>query len=235
MLKNSHPDMFSHWCELDTWVARQILKRLDAGYQRFFNKIAKRPPKFRSWRKPYSFTLGASGYAFCGDKVRLIGKYYRFNLSQTIFGKVKKVPLKADAPGDFYMKVVTDHVATEPIPKAGRAARYDFGIKTMFTYSEGPQHESPHFYQIAPHRLGESQRQLASKKWGSGNRELLAMRLHVCIGKLNGNVKAFIGSWLSPWGINTMPSVLRGCRLKVTNASGIGKSPIYHRMRSILS
>ena len=36
ILKNSHPEIFEHWRELNTWSAREILKRLDAGYQRFF-------------------------------------------------------------------------------------------------------------------------------------------------------------------------------------------------------
>ena len=57
VLKNSHPEIFAHWRELNTWSAREILKRLDKGYQRFFSGLAKRPPKFRSWRKPYSFHL----------------------------------------------------------------------------------------------------------------------------------------------------------------------------------
>ena len=67
-------NIFAHWRELDSWAARQILKRLDRGYQRFFSRIAKRPPKFRSWRKPYSFTMAPSGYGFYGDRVRLMKK-----------------------------------------------------------------------------------------------------------------------------------------------------------------
>ena len=72
ILRKSHPDIFAHWRELDSWAARQVLKRLDEGYQRFFKNIAKRPPKFRSFRKPYSFTMCPSGYKFAapvaGDK-----------------------------------------------------------------------------------------------------------------------------------------------------------------------
>ena len=64
VLKNSHPELFSHWRELNTWSAREILKRLDEGYQRFFSGLAKRPPRFRSWRKPYSFTMCQSGFRF---------------------------------------------------------------------------------------------------------------------------------------------------------------------------
>ena len=183
VLKNSHPEMFAYWRELNTWSAREILKRLDDGYQRFFNKLAKRPPKFRSWRKPYSFTMCQSGFTFAdpeegdfgfgiyGDKVRIMGKHYRFNLSRPILGNIKTVTIKADTLGDFYMSVVTDHIATEILPKRGEAAGYDFGIKTMFTCSDGTQHKSPHFYQTAHSNLQTAQRKLSSKQKGSHNSE----------------------------------------------------------------
>ena len=183
VLKNAHPEIFEHWRELNTWSARQILKRLDAGYQRFYNGLAKRPPRFRSWRKPYSFTMCQSGFTFTdpedgtsgvgiyGDRVRIMKKHYRFNLSRPILGKIKTVTVKADALGDFYMSVVTDHIATEVIPKTGSAAGYDFGIKTMFTCSDGTQHESPCFYQTAHSDLQTAQRKLSSKYRGSNNRE----------------------------------------------------------------
>ncbi|RKU15115.1 transposase [Candidatus Poribacteria bacterium] len=183
ILRKSHPEIFAHWRELDSWAARRVLKRLDEGYQRFFNKIAKRPPKFRSWRNPYSFTMGPSGFEFAdpeegdlgfgiyGDKVRIIKRQYRFNLSRPILGNIKTVTVKADALGDFYMSVVTDHIATEATPKTGQAAGYDFGIKTMLTCSDGTQRESPHFYSTAQSELKSAQQKYSSKVKGSNNRE----------------------------------------------------------------
>ena len=64
ILRPAHPEVFAHWRELDSWAARQILDKETHG-------IAKRPPKFRSWR--YSFTLS---HGFYGDKVRIQDKYY---------------------------------------------------------------------------------------------------------------------------------------------------------------
>ena len=183
VLKNSHSEMFAHWRELNTWSARDILKRLDKGYQRFFKSIAKRPPRFRPWRKPYSFTMcqsgftfadsedGESGFGIYGDKVRIMEHQYRFTLSRPILGNIKTVTVKADALGDFYMSVVTDHITTEILPKTGEAAGYDFGIKTMFTCSDGTQHESPHFYSNSASDLATAQRKLSSKQKGSNNSE----------------------------------------------------------------
>ena len=183
VLKNSHPEMFAHWRELNTWSAREILKRLNAGYERFFDGLAKRPPKFRSWRKPYSFTMCQSGFTFAdpeegdlgfgiyGDKVRIMKHQYRFNLSRPILGSIKTVTVKADPLGDFYMSVVTDHIATEATPKTGKAAGYDFGIKAMFTCSDGTQRESPHFYSTAQSHLKSAQQKQSRKQKGSNNRE----------------------------------------------------------------
>ena len=190
ILRNAHPEVFARWRELDSWAARDILMRLHRGYERFFKGIAKRPPKFKSWRKAYSFTLSPSGYQFSGgacawpphdvnapditfygDRLRLLGKHYRLNLSRPIRGNVKTVTVKVDSLGDVYLSVVTDYIATEVTPKTGKAAGFDFGIKTMFTSSDGIAHQSPEFYRQAQSELAQAQRAVSSKKKGSGNRE----------------------------------------------------------------
>lgn len=189
-LRNAHPDIFARWRELDSWAARDILMRLHRGYERFFNGIAKKPPRFKSWRRAYSFTMSPSGYKFTGDacawppenvtepdigfygdKVRILGKHYRFNLSRPIRGHIQTVTVKVDSLGDVYLAVVTDYVATEVTPKTGNAAGFDFGIKTMFTSSDGIAHTSPEFYRQAQSELAQAQRALSAKKKGSGNRE----------------------------------------------------------------
>ena len=189
-LRNAHPDIFARWRDLDSWAARDILMRLHRGYERFFKGIAKRPPRFKSWRKPYSFTMSPSGYKFTGDacawppddmtepdigfygdKVRILGKHYRFNLSRPIRGNVKTVTVKVDSLGDVYLSVVTDYVVTEVTPKTGEAAGFDFGIQTMFTCSDGTSHVSPECYRQSQSTLAAAQRALASKTKGSGNRE----------------------------------------------------------------
>ena len=182
ILRNAHPEVFAHWRELDSWAARQGLQRLDDGYDRFFKGLAKRPPRFRSWRKPYSFTLSPSGYGFYGNpRVRIMKKHYRFNLSRPILGKVKTVTIKEDRLGDSDMSVTTDHIVTEVVPKTGNAAGFDFGVKTMFTCSDGTCYESPEFYKDSMETLATAQREHARKQKGSNNRErsrLKSARVH---------------------------------------------------------
>ncbi|MCY3740985.1 MAG: transposase [Candidatus Poribacteria bacterium] len=183
ILRKSHPEVFAHWRELDSWAARQILERLDEGYQRFFTKSAKRPPRFRSFRKPYSFTMCPSGYKFaapvagdkgCGiytDRVTIMGKTYRFNLSRPIFGNIKTVTIKEDSLGDFYMSVVTDHVESHLKPMTGNAAGFDMGVKMMLTCSNGKRYPSSHFYTESIDNVRTANRDLSRKKRGSNNRE----------------------------------------------------------------
>ena len=188
ILRNAHPEVFAHWRELNSWAARQILKRLDEAYVRFFKKIAKRPPRFRSFSKPYSFTMSTSGYKFdkriAGDKgfgiysdrVTIMQKTYRFNLSRPIYGNIKTITIKEDSLGDFYMSVVTDHVKSHLKPMTGNAAGFDMGIKTMLTASNGKKYESPQFFTESIDKVRIANRQLSTKLSGSNNRE--RARLH---------------------------------------------------------
>ena len=180
-LRNAHPDIFARWRDFDSWAAREILKRLHRAYERFFtyckqrrkggNPRKVRPPKFKSWRKPYSFTMSPSGYKLDEDKVRILGRNYRFNLSRPILGNVKTVTVKFDALGDAYLTVVTDAVASEATSKTGKAAGFDFGIQTLFTSSEGTKHESPECYKRGSKQIAQANRAHAKKQRGSNNRE----------------------------------------------------------------
>ena len=181
ILRTAHPEMFAHWRELDSWASRDILMRLHRAYKRFFTYCKQRReggkprkvrlPRFKSWRKPYSFTMSPSGYKFDDDTVRILGRRYRFNLSRPIRGNIKTITVKFDSLGDAYLTVVTDDVASEVTPKTGKAAGFDFGLRRMFTGSEGIAHESPEFYRQAQTNLAKVQRALSSKPFGSGNRE----------------------------------------------------------------
>ena len=80
---------------------------------------------------------GEKSFGIYEDRVRIPKHQCRFNLSRPILENIKTITVKADALGDFYMSVTTDHIATEVIPKTSRAAGYDFKVKTMFTCSDG--------------------------------------------------------------------------------------------------
>ena len=114
---------------------------------------------------------GDKGFGIYTDRVTIMGKNYRFNLSRPIFGNIKTVTIKEDALGDFYMSVVTDHRQSHLKPMTGNAAGFDMGIKTMLTCSNGKKHESPQFYTKSMDEVRTANRQLSTKQRGSNNRE----------------------------------------------------------------
>ena len=74
---------------------------------------------FLGWQRTrYSLGLPYMSYKFgiYSDRVTIMGKTYRFNLSRPIFGNIKTVTIKEDSLGDFYMSVVTDHVQSHLKP-----------------------------------------------------------------------------------------------------------------------
>ena len=93
--------------------------------------------------------------------------------------------------GDVYIAVVTDYIATEVLPKTGNAAGYDFGIKTLFTCSEGIQYDAPEYYKANLKQLALAQRKLARKQKGSRNRE----RSRKAVARVHRKVKRQRADW----------------------------------------
>ena len=116
----------------------------------------------RCHRQATSLTLTRFGYS-----VSTTASIYRVR-----YAVVKTVTVKFDALGDAYLTVVTDYVASEATPKTGKAETgFDFGIKTMFTSSDGTKHESPEFYKRGSNQIARANRAHAKKQRGSNNRE----------------------------------------------------------------
>ena len=52
---------------LHSQTVQEILERLDESYNRFFKKLAKRPPKFKSPEKFNSFVFKQGGFTLNGN------------------------------------------------------------------------------------------------------------------------------------------------------------------------
>ena len=89
----------------------EVLQRLDAAYQRFFRKLAKRPPKFRRAADFQSFVYKLHyGYKIDGNcfTINRLKKTYKFHKSRDFSGNIKTVRVKRDPCGDFWLYVTTD-------------------------------------------------------------------------------------------------------------------------------
>lgn len=169
------------WMTVGSQAVQAICQKIDIAYQAFFkrNKKGVRPPKFKKVRKYKSFTLKQAGYKFLGGNRVKIGKQvYQFWNSREIEGKVKTVTIKRTPIGELFLCVVVESVAdkTNRI-MTGKAAGFDFGLKTFLTSSEGEKIESPQFFKQSINDIRKASRSLSRKKKGSANRERARLNL----------------------------------------------------------
>ena len=171
---------YVHWHIPYSWALQECLKRIECGYINFFEGSAKRRPKFKSWRNYRSMTFAGSQVKIekldkatgCRvAKIRLSGRWYRFWYSREIQGNIKRVTVKKDAIGDWYITLTTDYEGLEPEPKTGDAAGFDYGNKTFLTCSDGTKYESPEFYKQSAKAIKQANRELSRKVKGSSNRK----------------------------------------------------------------
>ena len=163
----------SFWSGLGSQAIQEIAERVDRGYRAFFRKDAKRPPKFRSFRKFSSFTLKQAGWGFVGhNEIRIGSQAYKFHKSREVLGVPKTVTLKRNPLGEWFMTVVVDDsgVKDEAFPKTGRSAGFDFGLKDFLVASDGRKIRSPEFLKQSLGELKAKSRAVSTKNRGSNNR-----------------------------------------------------------------
>ena len=175
---------------LPSQAVQECVGRVYKGYKNFFAYCKRRkngkgvgrvrPPSVRNPGKNLSFTLLQSGYKFFTtepNKVRIGDKTYGFFKSQELKGKVKRVTVKRDWCGDLYIVVLTDCTESKELPMTGKAAGYDFGLKTFLTRHDGKKIESPEFLKSQMKRYKKLSRNLSKKVKGSNNRRKSRLEL----------------------------------------------------------
>ena len=179
LTKLKHLGKYSHWTIPYSWVLQECIQRIDKGWQNFFAKRAKRSPKFRSRHKYRSMTFDGSQVKIetidktngCPvAKICINRRWYRFWYSRPIEGNIKRITVKKDVVGDWYITLTTDEKGLEPAPKTGRTAGFDFGLKDFLTCSDSTKYQSPEFYKTASTLIKRASRALSRKQKGSNNR-----------------------------------------------------------------
>ena len=153
---------------------QEVIQRLDAAYQRFFSRTAKRPPKFKRFADMTSIVFKQGGYSITDNcfYINKLKRKFKFSLSRPIKGTVKRVSVKRSPLGDFYIVVVTD---TEPAryrkTHNGASVGIDFGLKTYLTLSDGTKMDNPRFLQNNLKQLRKASKKHSRSVKGSNHRE----------------------------------------------------------------
>lgn len=165
---------------LHSQTTQEILERLDTAYQRFFKRLAKRPPKFRKAKDFSSILFKQGGYSLNGNvlTVNSIKKRFKFSLSRPYDGKVKTLTIKRSYLGEFFIVMVLDQ-SPQSIGKShnGASVGIDFGLKKYMTMSDGTTIDNPQFLKSGLRQLQRKSRNLSRCKPSSHNRERKRLEL----------------------------------------------------------
>lgn len=165
---------------LNSQTVREILDRLDIAYKRFFKHNAKRPPKLKKSSDFCSFAFADKGYSLCGNilVINKIKKSFKFSLSRPYDGKVKRVAVKRNKLGEYFIILCLDKEA-RPYGKShdGASVGIDFGLKKYLTLSNGREIDNPQFLKSDLQELRRRSRNLSKCKKGSNNRKRKKMEL----------------------------------------------------------
>ena len=160
---------------LHSQTVQEVLQRLDKSYQRFFEHIQARPPKFKKGDFFKSFVFKQGGYTLNGNVLTInkIKKRYKFSLSRPYegVGKIKNVAIKRTPLGEYFVYLFIE-AKTETIGKThnGASVGIDFGLKTYMTLSTGKRIQSPLYLKQALGMKRTADRRLSKKQEGSNHR-----------------------------------------------------------------
>lgn len=168
---------------LSSMNMQEILERLDKSYVRFFNNISLRPPKFKKSKDFKSIVFkGVCNHGKCGVNVCKIEdneiyfvklqKKYKFSKSRNYEGNIKRVVLKRNRLGEYFICVFLEkEVERYGKSRKGASVGIDFGLKTYLTLSDGLTIDNPQYMKESLAELRRHSRNLSKCKKGSNNRE----------------------------------------------------------------
>lgn len=216
---------------LHSQTVQEILQRLDTAYQRFFKRLAKRPPKFRKAKDFSSILFKQGGYSLNGNVLTInsIKKRFKFSLSRPYDGKVKTLTVKRNHIGEFFIVMVLDQ-SPQSIGKShnGASVGIDFGLKKYMTMSDGTTVDNPQFLKSGLRQLQRKSRNLSKCVPGSHNRERKRLVSTVTTIRWSISAMPFSGSSPISCASSTTGSSLKTCNSLACLPSGAGRWPTWH-------
>lgn len=162
-------------CLLHSQTVQEILQRLDSSYNRFFKKLSKRPPKFKSKEKFNSFVFKQGGFTLNGNvfTINKNKRRFKFSLSRKYEGKVKQIRIVRETCRRYSLVIITDHNPISSYRKThdGASVGLDFGLKTYLTASDGNHVVSPLFFKKFQNKIKKCNKRISKSKIGSNNRK----------------------------------------------------------------
>ena len=158
---------------LGSQVRQEIIEILDTAYNRFFKKLAQRPPKFKKTAEFVSIVYKQAGYKLYGNELILNRKFrFKFSKSREYEGNIKRVIVKRSRVNEYYVVIVTDaNPKTYRKTHNGASVGIDFGLKMYLTISDGREYSNPLFLKQHLSEIRKKSRNLSKCKNDSNNRK----------------------------------------------------------------
>ena len=159
---------FSYLKEFGSQAVQNITDRIERGYEKFYRKENKRPPKFKKLRKFKSFTLKQAGWSLDekNHTITINKQKYHYHKSREIEGIVKTVTVKRNSLGEIYIFLVCQVAQqNEVLPRMGKSIGFDFGFKghILVAPTEEDDVAAPRFFRKNRNKLKKMQRRIAKK------------------------------------------------------------------------
>ena len=175
-LKAIRADM-PEFAAIHSHVLQDVLARLDNAYHAFFRRVqaGQTPgfPRFQGRTRYHSFTYKEYGNGARLDNGYLVlSKIGRIGVrwSRPLEGTPKTVTIAHEADG-WYVCFSCAEVPTQPLPRTGREAGIDVGLKVFLITSAGDAIENPRHHRTAEKQLKKAQRRVSRRKKGSKRRK----------------------------------------------------------------
>ena len=171
-----------HWKDLPSQVVQDVVLRYGKSQDAFFQNRKDRKagktnrkvgrPKIKPRQKYNSMTFTQVGYKLEGNRIKIncIDTWFSFHQHREIKGLIKTITIKRDRCGDYWIYFSCENVDdSEPKPKTGKSAGFDYGNKTFLTSDTGKKIDSPQFLKQSLNTLRSLSKALSRKVKGSGN------------------------------------------------------------------
>jgi putative transposase len=171
-------DRYSFWKKVNAQAIQEITDRIEKGYKAFFDNCKKKhktrkvgPPSFKKSRSYPSFTFKQDGYKILpGNRIRIGKRIYKYWKSREMKGEVKRVTVKKDSLGEWYICFVCQ-LGNNPksISMTSKTAGFDFGCTDFLVKNDREKIQSPLFFKENRKAIAKANRAMSRKVKGSSN------------------------------------------------------------------
>ena len=161
LLKKEYPFLK----EVDSIALQSSVEHLADGFDRFYKKQNGKP-KFKSKKNPIQSytTKSVNGNISINDHYIKIPKlgFLRFAKSREVTGSIKRVILRQNAAGKYFISVLAETEAVA-LPKTEQAVGIDLGLSSFAMFSSGEKIQNHRFFSTLEKQLHKAQRILSRR------------------------------------------------------------------------